>query len=544
MRMKWTLGLVALLMMSLTIAAAGETQKIKCPGRVQVFTEPVAPQSFTEYQDFAIALAPCGVTPVVAGQSGVVAEVGVAVGQEVQAGQMVFRLELPADLSEAIGQIKISMETLNGQLLKAKKAKQTKRQAALQKKFDAAMARLKEKTRAAEAYTVTTPGNGQVAAVVVEKGAQVAAGDTLLRLTDSSKLKVAVQVPTIADFQEGQAVPLTVDGAALQGVTHIAGETLEVVVANAEFRLAAGATARFRLPLKLHQNAPVLPQERILRDDQGEFVYLAVQNRAVRSPLTIRARENGLCLVDKGLAAGDLLILTGYPCLAEGKKIKILPKEKLLAMEEKKARKEAEKARKIEAKKNRPLPAETRTRETEVAPAATIAESGKFSRIRVGANFSYYSMLDESFSGLYGKMNGFGLDVTYRFTEKIDVWVAFGTASKKATQDWAGTDEFKFSMTPIVADVRYRFLRKEKFDLLAGIGATVYRIKDVNPLETIEATMVGFNLMGGIEYRFGRKLSGEALLRFNQAQKNIRPEADNPLKLGSLELTLGLGYSF
>ncbi|HNX96758.1 MAG TPA: efflux RND transporter periplasmic adaptor subunit [Candidatus Aminicenantes bacterium] len=547
MSTKWTLGLVAILL-STTIGTAAEGgKKIKCPNRMQVFAEPVIGQSFAEYQDLSESLVAAGESTVVSTKAGTVTEIPATVGQDLRAGQPIVRLALPAELASEIAQLKKSIESVNAQLLKAKKAKQTKRAASLQKRFDDTVAELKEKSALAETFTINAPVDGRVIALNVENGAQVAENAPIARLTDASRLKVTVQVSSIADFKEGEPVTLKVAGAPVQGTQHLAGDTLEVVVANADRSLTPGAIAQFRLPLKQHQNAPVLAQDRILRDDQGEFVYLAVQNRAVRSPLTIHARENGLCLVDKGLAVGDQLILTGFSCLTDGKKIKVLPKEKLLALEEKKARKEAEKARKAELKKKEEPRAEdvkTEQPKTEKTAPAETAAPGKFPRLRVGVNGSYYSMTADSFSGLYGKMVGFDFDLSYRFTDKIDLWIAAGTASKKTTQAWSGSDEYKFSMVPVSADLRYRFLRKQKFDLLAGIGVTMYRIKDISPLETLEETLVGFNALAGIEYRLSPKFSFQTLLRFNKASKDIRENVDNKLDLSNLELTLGLGYAF
>lgn len=541
MRTKWILGLVAILL-STTIGTAAEGgKKIKCPNRVQVFAEPVVGQSFVEYQDLSESMVAAGESTVVSTKTGTVAEIVATVGQDLRAGQPIVRLAIPTELASEIAQLKKSMDSVNELLLKAKKARQTKRAASLQKRFETAVAELKEKSALAETYTINAPLDGRVIALNVENGAQVAENAPIARLTDASRLKVAVLVSSIADFKEGEPVTLKVAGAPVQGTQHLAGDTLEVLVANADRSLTPGSIAQFRLPLKQHQNVPVLAQDRILRDDQGEFVYLAVQNRAVRSPLTIHARENGLCLIDKGLSVGDQLIRTGFSCLTDGKKVKVLPMEKLRALEEKKARKEAEKARKAELKKREEPRAEgAKTEQPQVEAAAP----GKFPRLRVGVNGSYYSMTAESFSGLYGKMVGFDFDISYRFTDKIDLWVSAGTASKKTTQEWSGSAEYKFSMVPVSADLRYRFLRKPKFDLLAGLGVTMYRIKDISPLETLEETLVGFNVLAGIEYRLSPKFSFQTLLRFNKASKDIRENVDNKLDLSNLELTLGLGYAF
>lgn len=163
------------------------------------------------------------------------------------------------------------------------------------------------------------------------------------------------------------------------------------------------------------------------------------------------------------------------------------------------------------------------------------------SKFRVGANAGYYIMFDSNFNDVYGSLMSLGLDISYRFSEKLDIWLYGGISSKKKAIDWAEEDlQFKFK--PLTLDLRYFFKRDQKWDIFAGAGLNLYLFEDINPIENVKDNAFGFNILGGTYFHLTQHLSLQFTLRFNMVEKSIE-NADNDLNMNSLELLLGLSYN-
>ena len=95
-------------------------------------------------------------------------------------------------------------------------------------------------------------------------------------------------------------------------------------------------------------------------------------------------------------------------------------------------------------------------------------------------------------------------------------------AAKNNQPEWSPA-ELKFRMTPLAADLRYFLMEKGKLSAFAGAGASVFLVKDDNPIEEIKATIIGFNAMAGGYYQFSKKIFAQLFVKFNMAQKDVYP---------------------
>ncbi len=173
----------------------------------------------------------------------------------------------------------------------------------------------------------------------------------------------------------------------------------------------------------------------------------------------------------------------------------------------------------------------------------TEEKAGLFgNRLRFAVHGTYYMMLDQNFKDTYVGLSGFGGSLAFRFASKLDFWVSGGLAAKNNTPEWSPV-ELQFRLTPLAAALRYYFLEKGKLSAFAGAGANVFLVKDMNPIEDIKKTLIGFNALAGGYYKLSRKVFAQLFLKFNMVQKDIYPDSDidDPLNLSGLELNLGVG---
>jgi hypothetical protein len=89
-------------------------------------------------------------------------------------------------------------------------------------------------------------------------------------------------------------------------------------------------------------------------------------------------------------------------------------------------------------------------------------------------------------------------------------------------------------------------MEKAKWDIYLGVGANFYLIREINPVENIKTTALGFCALGGSYFKLSPKLYAQALLKYNIISKDIYPDLDfdSKLDLGGLELRLGVAYNF
>ena len=162
------------------------------------------------------------------------------------------------------------------------------------------------------------------------------------------------------------------------------------------------------------------------------------------------------------------------------------------------------------------------------------------SKFQIGVFASYYRMFDSVFETVYGRMVGFGVDISFRVSDNIDIWASGAVSSKKTDVDWSD-QQLEFKFTPISLDLRYFFKKSEKWDFFGGAGVNLYPFEDTNPIENVKDNAFGLNAIGGAYYHLTEKLSVKLFLRFNMVKKTIE-NADNDLNMNSAELLFGLSY--
>lgn len=174
-------------------------------------------------------------------------------------------------------------------------------------------------------FTLRAPFAGVVGLRNVSPGDYVKDGADLVRLDDASRVKLDFRLPErySAQLRAGQAVEFTVD--ALPGKVFRAqvlavdpevdanGRSLLVRARadNPDGALKSGMFARVRLQLAERPAAIVIPEEALVPSATGQVVFRVIDGKAVRTPVVAGLRQDGRVEIQRGLAAGEIIVTSG-----------------------------------------------------------------------------------------------------------------------------------------------------------------------------------------------------------------------------------------
>jgi RND family efflux transporter MFP subunit len=530
---------VSMLFLSPGLAHSQEGKKAKCPRKVKVEVAEVKGESFSEYAYLRSEIKPLTVE-LKAEVDAKVKEVLSRAGDEVKAGDVLVALDaslLDKEIKSAQAAVAQWERTLTSRRNWKERSEKAEKQA--EEKLGEARAILTALQEKAERHLIKSGIDGRVEALSAESGMDAAAGTVLAVVVNEGVMKFTVSGDEVASLGDKVFVRFETLGSGMNGEVVATGPgQAEVVVDNRDRTLTAGLPATLKILKKEYSDVVVLKQEQVLRDTAGDYVYLAEKNRAKRAALTLGATEDGRVLVLAGLEKGGILISKGVECLYDGKKIKVVNK-----LPEKPAVKAEEK----------PVTAVVKAEEEPVQPEVKKEEVPEFpeaarpveKRFKAGLNFEYRYMTGEGFSGLYGRALGAGIELSFRVSEKVDVWISASTSGKEQNLDW--TDETtKYSMLPISAGVKYYVLQKAKLAAFVGGGLNFTVFKDTNPFGETKENVFGFNVLGGTHFKLSNALGAQAMLMFNSGKKTLDmiPEPDFPLDLTNVAMKFGIFFKF
>jgi membrane fusion protein (multidrug efflux system) len=173
---------------------------------------------------------------------------------------------------------------------------------------------------------ITAPFAGYITRRYLDPGALVTPNNTtLFMLMDLDAMKVIVNVleKDIPLIKLGKKATVTVDafpGKEFSGMVtrfsqavDLSTRTMavEIDVPNAEHLLKPGMFANVTLVVDEHPNALTVPTQAVLKDDAGNFLYIASNDTARRVPVKIGAEQNGRTEILSGLTGSESVITTG-----------------------------------------------------------------------------------------------------------------------------------------------------------------------------------------------------------------------------------------
>jgi multidrug efflux system membrane fusion protein len=284
-------------------------------------------------------------TQVRAEATGSVAEVAVAKGAAVEAGQLIARVaqdRARAQLEQAQEEVdRARRDFENAQTLLDRGAGTVDRVARTRAALAAAEAQLTQAREALKDTEIRAPFAGRLESLDIEAGEFVSAGTPVARVVDLTPLTVSVSVPQreIAALSEGQRAEVeVVTGERREGRVAFLGAAAdpqtrtfaaEVEIANADGAIPAGVSAQVRLP-KGEVAAHFLSPAILSLDPAGRLGIKTVTEEgtvAFHPVEIVRAGTEGVWVT--GLPDPARIITVGQGFVSEGEAVAARPEEEL-----------------------------------------------------------------------------------------------------------------------------------------------------------------------------------------------------------------------
>jgi membrane fusion protein, multidrug efflux system len=187
--------------------------------------------------------------------------------------------------------------------------------------------------------TVSAPISGVILEKQVEAGDVVGVQTRLFTIADVSTLVVRVQVSEldVVEIRQGDAVGIELDALAGERLTGrvrrifpAANPTtrllpVEVALTGPDAaRVRPGFLARVTFALNAKENVILVPASAIVRDATSEGVYVVQDDRARRRAVRTGMVSEGRVEIVQGLAAGEVVVVTGTNQLRDGATVRVV----------------------------------------------------------------------------------------------------------------------------------------------------------------------------------------------------------------------------
>ena len=298
---------------------------------------------------------------------GQIEKVGFEEGQMVREGDLLVQID-PAPFQAALDQAKAKLAQDEASLTNAKQdlertAVLSKQGNATQQLFDQRTANVASLTAQVQAdkaaidsakvqldyTTIRSPLTGRAGFRLVDPGNIVHANDqngmlTITQLQPISVIFTAPEDQLAAINDELKSGPLKVRAFSSDGKRLLGEGTLKLLdnqvdPASGTIRMKAsfdnrdnalwpGLSVTTRLLLKTLKDVVVVPDAAVQRGPNGLYVYVVTaQSRALLREVKVSRIEDGLALVDSGLAAGERIVTSGHYRVQPGGSVQVLDEQ-------------------------------------------------------------------------------------------------------------------------------------------------------------------------------------------------------------------------
>lgn len=185
--------------------------------------------------------------------------------------------------------------------------------------------------------TIRAPFSGVLGLTSIDIGARVESGDILATLDDLDEVEVEFQLPETlyARVHPGQRV--TARTAAFPGrefegsIVAIDSRvdrnsrsfTTRALLPNPDRALPSGMFVLMSIALDSYK-AVVVPDAAIVAEGSQTFVFVIVDGKAMKTPVTVGLREQGRVEISRGVSDGDKIAVTGLQRLNDGASVEVL----------------------------------------------------------------------------------------------------------------------------------------------------------------------------------------------------------------------------
>ncbi|MDJ0910280.1 MAG: efflux RND transporter periplasmic adaptor subunit [Woeseiaceae bacterium] len=318
-------------------ASVAEADDTATPVPVEV-GYPVRGEIFATY-DATTTIASEGDAPVLARVPGEVVEIVVEEGEWVTKGEVLARLDGDRLRLEMLS-AKANLEQAEAEL--ARNTDLVERGLISEAMFDGlqfdvdALRALYELRQLDYGYTeIRATIDGFVSNRSIKRGQMVAVNQETFRITNTNELVAYLQIPQteLAKFEVGHDAVLSVDS---MPMSEFEGEIIRlsptidtrngtfratVLIDNADGNLAPGMFARFTIAWERHENAMLIPNDAIVREDEQTLVYVVADGTVERRIIETGIESNGHVEVLGGLGDDEQIVFVGHSALRDGSRV-------------------------------------------------------------------------------------------------------------------------------------------------------------------------------------------------------------------------------
>lgn len=286
---------------------------------------------------------------------GKVAEVRVKDGDDVQAGELLIRLD-DVELSAQVAQAEAARRLAEAQLESA--AKTLEDMQALYREEIVSQQQLEQAEtgyKVAEAQTaqaeaalqlvrthlndtlITAPISGKVSGVTINPGEMAAPGIPLAVINKLETMQVGVDLTEkdVGRINEGQKVEVLVSALSseplegeVQSVSPVADPRtktyrMEVILPNEDGLLKGGMTADVRVAVAVEENTVVIPVEAVLTRQGEQIVFVVEEGLACLRQVTLGLESGEAASVLEGVEPGEQVVSSGQHYLQDGGKVTV-----------------------------------------------------------------------------------------------------------------------------------------------------------------------------------------------------------------------------
>jgi membrane fusion protein (multidrug efflux system) len=187
---------------------------------------------------------------------------------------------------------------------------------------------------------VTAPFSGYITKRFLDQGALVSQGtsNSIFILSDISKLKILVNVleKDIPQLDNVKEVNITIDaypGEVFRAVFRKMSQAVDlntrtmpvqVDIENKDGLLKPGMFAKVELLLDIHYGSLSVPEQSVLKDDKGKFVYaINPDTTAVKKYVETGVNSDNKMEIVSGVNETDIVVFVGQELIQENSKVKI-----------------------------------------------------------------------------------------------------------------------------------------------------------------------------------------------------------------------------
>ncbi|MCI0470423.1 MAG: HlyD family efflux transporter periplasmic adaptor subunit, partial [Candidatus Aminicenantes bacterium] len=306
--------LITICFVAAALLSAEDRKDSNCPDVVKVEVSKIVGQPFQEYKPFEAKVYP-QIIPVTADVAGKVTEVKATAGNLVSKNLKMFVVNdaLAKEIKYLEAQVLKWQNELQRRRSWVKRNEQSEKQAAAM--IAEAEAKVGEKKIEALTYIIDAPYDGKIKTLKVNKDSEIAVGDVLAEIENSEVMEAVIPLSEEdrAMFIDGQELLVgfaEIDAQAKAVVSHVYKDGLVLSIENKLKEIKENYTVMFRMLKAEYKDAVIIPENLLLKDVGGYFVYKVEWKYAKRASLQIGSISNGMCFVREGLSAGDEIIIS------------------------------------------------------------------------------------------------------------------------------------------------------------------------------------------------------------------------------------------